>query len=103
VNVLIGSAQAIEGAQQAVKDAGKLGKIKLIGNGGSCQAVAGVRSGKWFATYIIAERSSGAKATELAIQSAEGKKVPASFDTRRLHNPIGTKALLGSFKGQYCD
>ena len=42
VNVLIGSSQAIEGAQQAVKKAGKTGQIKLIGNGGSCQAVAGV-------------------------------------------------------------
>jgi ribose transport system substrate-binding protein len=103
VNVIIGSSQAIEGAQQAVKSAGKEGKIKLIGNGGSCQAVAGVRSGKWFATYVLPERSAGAKATQIAIDRANGKKVPVSFDTRQLQNPAGTKANLGKFKAQYCD
>jgi ribose transport system substrate-binding protein len=103
INVMIGSAQAIEGAQQAVKAAGKEGKIKLIGNGGSCQAISGVRSGKWFATYIIAEKSSGAKAAQFAIDKANGKKVPVSFDSRKLQNPIGTKKNLGSFKAQYCD
>jgi ribose transport system substrate-binding protein len=103
VNVIIGSAQAIAGAQQAVKSAGKEGKVKLIGNGGSCQAVAGVRSGKWFAAYVIAEKSAGAKATQLAIDRANGKKVPVSFDTRQLQNPAGTKAGLGNFKAQYCD
>jgi ribose transport system substrate-binding protein len=103
VNVIIGSAQAIAGAQQAVKAVGKVGKVKLIGNGGSCQAIAGVRSGAWFATYVLAEKSSGAKATQLAIDKANGKKVPASFDTRKLQNPVGTKALLGKYKAQYCD
>jgi ribose transport system substrate-binding protein len=103
INVMIGSAQAIEGAQQAVKAAGKEGKIKLIGNGGSCQAIAGVRNGTWFATYIIAEKSSGAKAAQFAIDKANGKKVPTSFDSRKLQNPIGTKQNLGTFKAQYCD
>ena len=103
VNVMIGSSQAIEGAQQAVKGAGKLGKIKLIGNGGSCQAVAAVRNGTWFAAYVDPERSSGKKATDLAIAKASGKKVPSSFDTRKLHNPIGTKKTLKGFKAQYCD
>jgi ribose transport system substrate-binding protein len=103
IDVMIGSAQAIEGAQQAVKTAGKEGKIKLIGNGGSCQAIAGVRNGTWFATYIIAEKSSGAKAAQFAIDKANGKKVPTSYDTRKLQNPIGIKANLGNFKAQYCD
>jgi ribose transport system substrate-binding protein len=103
VNVIIGSAQAIQGAQQAVKSAGKEGEVKLIGNGGSCQAVAGVRSGKWFATYVLAEKSSGAKAAQIAIDRANGKAVPVSFDTRKLQNPIGTKKNLGNYKAQYCD
>jgi ribose transport system substrate-binding protein len=103
VNVMIGSSQAIEGAGQAIQDAGKTGKIKLIGNGGSHQAVSAVKSGKWFAAYVIAERSSGAKAAALAISAARGQKVPTSFDTRQLQNPIGTKDKLGSFTGQYDD
>jgi ribose transport system substrate-binding protein len=99
VNVMIGSSQAIAGAEQAVKDAGA--KVKLIGNGGSHQAVAAVKSGRWFATYVIAEKSAGAKATELAIKKAEGEDVPSSFDTRELQEPRGTKDSLGDFEGQY--
>lgn len=99
VNVMIGSSQAIAGAEQAVKDAGA--KVKLIGNGGSRQAVAAVKSGRWFATYVIAEKSAGAKATELAIKKAKGEDVPASFDTRTLQEPKGTKQSLGDFEGQY--
>jgi ribose transport system substrate-binding protein len=101
VDVMIGSSQAIAGAEQAVKDAKK--KVKLIGNGGSRQAVAAVKAGRWFATYVSAEKDAGAKAAALAIQAAEGKKVPDSFDTRTLQDPIGTKAKLGGFTGQYDD
>ncbi len=99
VDVMIGSSQAIAGAEQAIKDA--KGDVKLIGNGGSRQAVAAVKEGRWFASYVIAEKSSGAKAAELAIAAARGEEVPASFDTRELQEPIGTKENLGDFKGQY--
>jgi ribose transport system substrate-binding protein len=99
VDVMIGSSQAIAGAEQAIKDAGA--KVKLIGNGGSHQAVTAVKSGRWFATYVIAEKSAGAKATELGIKKAEGEDVPSSFDTRKLQEPRGTKQSLGSFAGQY--
>ena len=105
VNVMIGSSQAIEGAQQAVKKAGDTGKIKLIGNGGSCQAVAGVANGTWFATYALPETTSGFKATQLAIEAGNGQKVPVSFNVDTLTNPLLTKAVLAQthFKAQYCD
>jgi ribose transport system substrate-binding protein len=99
VDVMIGSSQAIAGAEQAVKDAD--GKVKLIGNGGSRQAVTAVKDGRWFATYVSAEKSAGAKAAELAIAAARGEKVPSSFDTRQLQEPKGTKESLGDFEGQY--
>jgi ribose transport system substrate-binding protein len=101
VDVMIGSSQAIAGAEQAVEDAG--GEVKLIGNGGSRQAVSAVKEGRWFATYVGAEKSSGAKAAQLAIAAARGEEVPKSFDTRELQEPIGTKENLGSFEGQYED
>jgi ribose transport system substrate-binding protein len=103
VNVIIGSSQAIQGAEQAVKSASLTGKVKLIGNGGSCQALAGVRSGRWFATYVLAEKSAGSIAADLAIQSGNGVNVGSSFNTSKLVNPLGTKANLGTFKAQYCD
>ncbi len=105
VNVIIGSSQAIEGTQLAVKKAGDTGKIKLIGNGGSCQAVAGVANGTWFATYALPETTSGFKATQLAIEAGNGQKVPVSFNVDTLTNPLLTKAVLDQthFKAQYCD
>ncbi len=99
VDVMIGSSQAIAGAEQAVEDAGA--EVKLIGNGGSRQAVKAVKDGRWFATYVIAEKSAGAKAAELAIAAAKGEQVPKSFDTRELQDPIGTKENLGGYTGQY--
>src|SRR3712207_6262073 len=99
VDVMIGSSQAIAGAEQAVKDANA--EVELIGNGGSRQAVKAVKEGRWFATYVSAEKSAGAKAAELAIQAARGEQVPKSFDTRKLQNPLGTKENLGGFQGQY--
>jgi ribose transport system substrate-binding protein len=103
VNVMIGSSQALAGAEQAVADAGKTGKVKLIGNGGSHQAVAKVKSGDWFATYATAEKTNGAKAAEVAIDAAEGKQVPETVDTRTLQDPKITKATVGSFTGEYDD
>ena len=101
VDVMIGSSQAIAGAQQAVDDAGR--KVALVGNGGSRQAVKAVKEGRWFATYVSAEKDAGAKAAEIAIAKGRGEKAPASFDTRTLQNPLGTKKNLGSFTGQYDD
>jgi ribose transport system substrate-binding protein len=99
VDVMIGSSQAIAGAEQAIEDAGA--DVALVGNGGSRQAVTAVKEGRWYATYVIAEKSAGAKAAELAIAKARGEEVPASFDTRELQEPLGTKEGLGSFEGQY--
>jgi ribose transport system substrate-binding protein len=103
VNVIIGSSQALAGAEQAVGDAGKTGKVLLIGNGGSHQAVAKVKSGDWFATYATAEKTNGAKAAEIAIDAAEGQKVPETLDTRTLQEPKITKETAGSFTGEYDD
>ena len=63
--------------------------------------VVDIDNGARFATYVIAEKSAGAKATELGIKKAEGGDVPASFDTRQLQEPKGTKESLGDFEGQY--
>jgi len=105
VNVIIGSSQAIEGATLAIKRAGKLGKIKLVGNGGSCQAIQGVKSGAWFASYIVAESSDGAIATKFGIAAANGMTVPHAYSIDQIQNPLGTKQVIAQthFTAQYCD
>jgi ribose transport system substrate-binding protein len=72
---------------------------------GSSQAIEGVKSGAWFATYALPETTSGFKATQLAIAAGNGKKVPVSFNVDTLTNPLLTKAVLDKthFKAQYCD
>jgi ribose transport system substrate-binding protein len=108
VDVIIGSAQAIQGAEQALGDLGKepgLGKdqVKLIGNGGSVQAVEAVKDERWFAAYVIPERDAGKRAAEIAIAAVRGEEVSDSFDTRQLQEPYGTKESLRDFEGQYRD
>lgn len=108
VDVIIGSAQAIQGAEQALDDAGfepglEQNQVKLIGNGGSEQAVNGVKQERWFAAYVIPERDAGKKAAELAIAAARGEEIPASFDTRELQEPYGSPESLADYEGQYRD
>jgi ribose transport system substrate-binding protein len=103
VNVIIGSSQAILGAEQAVADAGLTGKVALIGNGAPRQAVQAVREGRWYAVWADAEKSAGKEATEVAIRAARGETVPASIDTTKLlPTPFGTKDNLPpDFEGQW--
>jgi ribose transport system substrate-binding protein len=102
VNVIIGSSQAILGAEQAVTDAGLTG-IALIGNGAPRQAVAAVKDGRWFAVWADVETSAGKEAASVAIRAARGEEVPTSVDTTKLlPSPLGTKDNLEEdFEGQW--
>ncbi|NIA25524.1 MAG: substrate-binding domain-containing protein, partial [Gammaproteobacteria bacterium] len=103
VDVMIGSSQAILGAEQAVKDAGRSGEVALIGNGAPRQAVAAVKAGRWFAVTAEAEQQAGRKAIEVAVDAARGEDVPRAFDTATLlPTPLGTKDNLpADFDGEW--
>lgn len=105
VDVIIGSAQAIEGVQLVLQQKGKLGKVKVVGNGGSIQAVNGVKSGEWFATYYIPEKTEGYLAAKYGLKHARGKKVPTSTDVAERFHVSGTKKTIERFNlhGQYRD
>jgi ribose transport system substrate-binding protein len=102
VNVIIGSSQAILGAEQAVKDAG-LSNVMLIGNGSPRQAVAAVKEGRWYAIWLDAEASAGKEAATVAIDAARGEKVPDSVDTTKIMpTPFGTKDNIpADYEGQW--
>jgi ribose transport system substrate-binding protein len=102
VNVIIGSSQAILGAEQAVNDAGLTG-VALIGNGAPRQAVAAVKEGRWFAIWVDAEASAGKEAASVAIRAARGEEVPSSVDTTKiLPTPFGTKDNIpADYEGQW--
>ncbi len=103
VNVIIGSSQAILGAEQAVNDAGLAGQVALIGNGAPRQAVAAVKEDRWFAIWADAETSAGKEAAAVAIRAVRGEEVPSSVDTTKLlPTPLGTKENLpDDFEGQW--
>ncbi|WP_248961338.1 sugar ABC transporter substrate-binding protein [Sphaerisporangium perillae] len=99
VDVVIGSSQAIAGAEAVVK--GK--DVQLIGNGGSHQAVQAVTAGRWFATYYIPEKTAGAKAAELGLAKARGQNVSATNSETALapNDGKGTKEGLAGIQGEY--
>ena len=100
VHVMVGSAQAIFGAEQAADDAGV--SVKLIGNGSPRQAVDAVREGRWHAVFLDAERDAGRTAFELAVEAATGGNPPQSFDSTTLvPNVKGTADVIGDFEGQW--
>ena len=107
VNVIVGSAQAIEGATIVLKGHHLLGKVKLIGNGGSTQAVNYVHAGTWYATYGIPEVTDGYDATLYGIEKLEGGHPPTSVNSAAIGPASGmwTQSVISkySIQGQYSD
>jgi ribose transport system substrate-binding protein len=103
LNVMASSDQAITGAAKAVTDAGLDGKVKLIGQGASKQAVQSIRDGKWFGAYVYVPYSEGKKSAELAIDAVRGKQVEKVLNSETLSpiGPIATKKTLGDFAGDW--
>lgn len=100
--------QMMTGIIQAVKNAGLLGKVKLIGNGTTIEGVTWVRQRIVFGDPVALPYSEGQQGAKIAIAAARGEKVPASVNSIKL-SPIGptaTEKSLGTkagkaFKGQY--
>jgi ribose transport system substrate-binding protein len=107
VNVIVGSSQAIEGATIILKSHHLLGKVKLIGNGGSTQAVDYVRAGTWYATYGIPEVTDGYDATVYGIEKLQGGHPPTSVNSAGLGPASGnwTQSVISkdNIQGQYSD
>jgi ribose transport system substrate-binding protein len=99
INVMVGSSQAIIGAQSVVD----VTKVKLIGNGASQEAFAGVNSGQWFALYNMDVVGMGAKSVEMGLAVASGQSDVRSFDTQTLRDPSGTKDVLAKYTPAYSD
>jgi ribose transport system substrate-binding protein len=105
VNVIASSAdQAIVGVELAVKQHGDLGKIKLIGGGGTYQAVAGIKSGDWYGTVNYCPTSEAARATQILIDAMKGIAVADnqinSLTICGAPTEL-TKANIGSYKGEW--
>lgn len=101
VNVVIGSSQAISGAQQAAGDK----KISFVGNGASRQAMTAVRDGHWYAVYCLPEATEGATAAALGLAASRGANVPVATLANALAPSEGKcrAAEAQDFPGEYDD
>lgn len=99
INVMVGSSQAIIGAQGVVDTA----KVKLIGNGSSSEAFEGVNSGEWFALYNMDVVGMGAKAVEIGLEGASGMMPNPAFNIQDLRDPRGTADIIANFTPAYSD
>lgn len=105
VNVIASSNdQAIVGVALALKQKGDLGKIKLIGGGGTYQAVAGIKNGTWFGTVNYCPTSEAEAATKMVINAVQGKPAgPTAINSLTICGAPQdlTKANLGNYQGQW--
>lgn len=101
VHVVVGSSQAITGAAELVGDS----DILFIGNGSSRADVEAVRSGAWFATFLIDPVACGKKAVELGLAHARGEDVQRAVDEVTLvpNSGKGTRDAIeaAGFEGTY--
>jgi ribose transport system substrate-binding protein len=99
IDVVIGSSQAIAGAQAVVGEK----KVLFVANGASTQAVNAVKQHRWFAAYYVPPTTMGAKAAELGLDKALGKPVRSSNTAVDLGVPggIGTADALKNITGEY--
>jgi ribose transport system substrate-binding protein len=95
--------QSTLGAEQAVKSAGKAGKIALIGNGASRPGVEAVQKGRWFGTVVLLPFTEGKTGAELLIKAVRGEDVPNMVDSAELSpiGPVVTADNAADFEAQW--
>ena len=103
LDVIWGSDQGAEGAASAVAQAGKQGKVLIVGGGGGSIAIADVKSGVLFGELYNAPATEGKVAMQMMAkalttgQSSGGVDVAATFPD----NGAITKANVDQFTAQY--
>ncbi|MGI9197339.1 MAG: sugar ABC transporter substrate-binding protein [Candidatus Nanopelagicales bacterium] len=99
INVMVGSSQAILGAETVVDPA----KVKLIGNGASCEAFDAVKAGKWYALYNLDTVAMGYESVILGSEIANGGTPALVINSQDLRNPKGTADVIADYECAYSD
>ena len=87
LNLIVGSDQGIEGGAQAIASAHLTGKVILVGYGASAAALAGVKSGAWYADVAQAQRA-GKRYRLWSSRCRPGRAVAASTRWRACRTPV---------------
>jgi ribose transport system substrate-binding protein len=98
--------QTALGVEQAVKDAGKEGKIFITGMGCSTDGVKAVKEDRWISSPCQLPATIGATATDIAVKAVRGEKLtPAEREVNLTELPEWpkgpTKEDLVNFEAQW--
>jgi ribose transport system substrate-binding protein len=95
--------QSTLGAEQAVKSAGKEGKVALIGNGASKPGVEAVAAGRWTGTVALLPFTEGKAGAEALIKAIRGEEVPTVIDSAELSpvGPVVTQDNAADFEAEW--
>ncbi|CAN5462583.1 substrate-binding domain-containing protein [soil metagenome] len=69
LQLIVGSDQGLQGADQAIEAAGKTGKLLLVGFGGSEVGISAVADGRWFADVMMVPASEGRLGMEAMVDA----------------------------------
>jgi ribose transport system substrate-binding protein len=80
VNVIVGVDQSILGAEPALRQAGLLDRVALIGYGGTRQGIAAVQEGRWFGNSVSAPYTEGKLALQGVIDAIRDGRDTGGLD-----------------------
>ncbi len=102
-DVVVGSDQSIQGVAIALKEANKLGKVALVGFGGSQAAIAAVKNGTWFGDLFGAPADEGRLAMTAMVAAITSNKITGGIDplNKLADGGLITKANVGKFTAQW--
>jgi ribose transport system substrate-binding protein len=103
LDVIWGSDQGAEGAVSAIAQAGKTGKVLVIGAGGGSIALADVKSGALFGELFNAPSTEGKVAMQMMAQALTTGKSSGGVNVDAAFPDAGgvTKANVSQFTAQY--
>lgn len=100
IDVMVGSAQAILGAEQSAINAGVEG-VAFIGAGSPTQAVEAVKEGRWFGLQVDRTADWGQLSVEVAGEQLAGNNPNPSIDLDDLGDLFVNQDTIGDFEGQW--
>lgn len=103
IEVIVGSDQGMEGATRAVAAAGKTGRVKIIGLGGSVAGLSEVKSGAWFGDVPVLPATQGRVAVQaLARAIRQGVNSGGINPSASLPDGgVATRADVSQFTGEW--
>ena len=103
LNLIVGSDQGIEGGSQALATAHLTGKVILVGYGASAAAIAGVKSGAWYADVAQAPASEGRLAVQALVKALQTGQDSGAVDpvAGLPDGGVVTQANASQFTGEW--